>query len=665
MLTLNTVLQNRYRIIRQLGQGGMGTVYEARDERLDTTVALKESHFTDERLGKQFEREARLLAKLRHPAMTRVIDHFTEGNGQFLVMDFIAGEDLWKTLQRNDRAFPVDKVLEWADQLLDALNYLHNQEPPIIHRDIKPQNLKLSNTGQIILLDFGLAKGFAGQISHVTTSGSIFGYTPNYAPLEQIQGTGTDPRSDLYSLAATLYHLMTGIMPSDVLTRLTSTTDGQPDPLRSAHEVNPQVSADVAAVLNRAMAIGRNQRPVSAAGMRKALLIARQLPQTVMSPTMKVDAYRLPVSSETQHVTPPLAQATRFPAPHGQTPPQDIVSQPAQLRRGWIWVGLVAIVFVVIVGLAIATNLGVWSSKENTAVNHSEINRGATTSKPEATRGTSGRSAIPSLNSYQVDTVTLDFNGNTISRRKEQARYFTEDLSGGVVLEMTEIAGGAFLMGSPPSEARREGDEGPQHQVTVPTFYMGKYEVTQAQWQAVMGNSPSNSKGNNLPVENVTWSDAVEFCKRLSQNTGREYRLPSEAEWEYACRAGTTTPFAFGETITADLVNYNGNPYGGAPKDKSRGRTIPVGSLGVANRFGLYDMHGNVWEWCQDIYHVNYDGAPTDGSAWESGGDARRILRGGAWLDPAYGSRSADRYMEAPNNHHNYLGFRVVMVTRS
>ncbi len=187
MLANNIFLQNRYRIVRQFGQGGMGTVYEAIDERLDTTVALKECHFTDERLRKQFEREARLLAKLRHPAMTRVIDHFSEGDGQFLVMDFIVGEDLWGMLQRNNGAFPSTEVLKWADQLLDALDYIHTQEPSIIHRDIKPQNLKLTAKGQIILLDFGLAKGYAGQISRVTTSGSIFGYTPNYAPLEQIQ----------------------------------------------------------------------------------------------------------------------------------------------------------------------------------------------------------------------------------------------------------------------------------------------------------------------------------------------------------------------------------------------------------------------------------------------------------------------------------------------
>jgi|GEM_PF-4017586 len=280
MLRPNTILQSRYHITRQLGQGGMGTVYEAIDERLDITVALKESHFADEKLRKQFEREARLLARLRHPAMTRVIDHFTEGEGQFLVMDFIAGEDLWKMLQRNCSAFPVNKVLGWADQLLDALNYLHKQDPPVIHRDIKPQNLKLSDTGQIILLDFGLAKGFAGQLSSFTTSGSIFGYTPNYAPLEQIHGTGTDQRSDLYSLAATLYHLVTGKVPPDALSRATAIMSEHPDPLRSANEINGAVPAPIAEVLQCAMATNPIKRPANAIKMREMLRNASQSPAT-------------------------------------------------------------------------------------------------------------------------------------------------------------------------------------------------------------------------------------------------------------------------------------------------------------------------------------------------------------------------------------------------
>lgn len=270
MLTPDTVLQGRYRIVRQLGQGGMGAVYEAVDQRLDTTVALKETLFAEERLRKQFEREARLLARLHHPALPRVSDHFSEGDGQFLVMQFIPGDDLSEMMTRKHGPFPVDQVLTWADQLLDALDYLHTQDPQIIHRDIKPQNLKLTSRGQIILLDFGLAKGQAGEISRVTTSASIFGYTPNYAPLEQIQGLGTDSRSDLYSLAATLYHLMTGVKPPDALTRAAALVNGQPDPLARASEANSAVAPEVDHVLSKAMAQNRDQRYPTASEMRKA-----------------------------------------------------------------------------------------------------------------------------------------------------------------------------------------------------------------------------------------------------------------------------------------------------------------------------------------------------------------------------------------------------------
>lgn len=271
MLFPETILQGRYRIIRQLGQGGMGAVYEAVDERLDTTVALKETLFADERLRKQFEREARLLARMHHPALPRVSDHFSEGDGQFLVMQFIAGEDLAEMMKVKQGAFPPDQVLTWGDQLLDALDYLHTQDPPIIHRDIKPQNLKITSRGQIILLDFGLAKGQAVGMTAVTTSASIFGYTPNYAPLEQIQGLGTDVRSDIYSLSATLYHLMTGVKPPDALSRAGALVNGQADPLIPANQASSFIGPEVANVLSKAMSQSRDQRYASAASMRAAL----------------------------------------------------------------------------------------------------------------------------------------------------------------------------------------------------------------------------------------------------------------------------------------------------------------------------------------------------------------------------------------------------------
>lgn len=304
MLTPETVLQGRYRIVRQLGQGGMGAVYEAIDQRLDTTVALKETLFSEERLRKQFEREARLLARLHHPALPRVSDHFSEADGQFLVMQFIPGDDLSEMMNRKRGPFPVNQVLTWADQLLDALDYLHTQDPQIVHRDIKPQNLKLTSRGQIILLDFGLAKGQAGDISRVTTA-SIFGYTPNYAPLEQIQGLGTDSRSDLYSLGATLYHLMTGVKPPDALTRAAALVNGQADPLLKASETNSEISPDIDEVLAKGMAQNREQRYASAAEMRRALHEAEQAStvvnrgeaQTVLFPTPPPKT--VPVSTQT------------------------------------------------------------------------------------------------------------------------------------------------------------------------------------------------------------------------------------------------------------------------------------------------------------------------------------------------------------------------------
>ncbi len=228
-------------------------------------------------------------------------------------------------------------------------------------------------------------------------------------------------------------------------------------------------------------------------------------------------------------------------------------------------------------------------------------------------------------------------------------------------------------MGSPKDEPKRYYSESPQHTVTVEPFLIGKYPVTQTQWRFVaqlpqikqeLKTDPSNFKGDNLPVEQVSWYDAVEFCLRLSNYTGREYHLPSEAEWEYACRAGSTTPFHFGETITGDLANYDTRSvYANEPKEQYRGETTPVGQF-PANTFGLYDMHGNVWEWCLDDGHTNYEGAPTDGSAWiKNENDDRsqiKVLRGGSWDSNPQICRSACRDDLYPEYRSLLNGFRVV-----
>ena len=271
MLATGIVLQNRYEIIKPIGQGGMGAVYLARDQRLGNTVALKETFFLDTILLAAFEREAKLLAGLRHAALPKVIDHFADTNGQFLVMEYIPGEDLQELLQEGNSLPQIDEVLQWADQLLDALSYLHSQQPPVIHRDIKPQNLKLTSRNQIVLLDFGLAKGTAIEMTGAGSNSSIFGYTPSYAPLEQAQGAGTDPQSDIYSLAATLYHLITGRKPVDSVARATCILNGQQDPLAAAIEINPRIPAGLNEVIMRSMALKKDDRPSSADEMRRML----------------------------------------------------------------------------------------------------------------------------------------------------------------------------------------------------------------------------------------------------------------------------------------------------------------------------------------------------------------------------------------------------------
>jgi serine/threonine protein kinase len=269
MIETGKILQQRYRIQKQIGQGGMGAVYVATDERFSSTVAIKETLVADEHFRRAFEREARLLNSLKHPALPRVSDHFEEDNGQFLVMEYIPGEDLSCTLEREEKPFGYEQVLVWADQLLDALEFLHSQSSPVVHRDIKPQNLKVTPRGQIVLLDFGLAKGNPTDAGHQTAAKSIFGYSRNYASLEQIQGTGTDPRSDLYSLAATLYHLLTYHAPEDALTRAMAVLAGRPDPLVPANAFEASIPAGVAGILQKSLDLNADGRPATAAEMRQ------------------------------------------------------------------------------------------------------------------------------------------------------------------------------------------------------------------------------------------------------------------------------------------------------------------------------------------------------------------------------------------------------------
>lgn len=350
-LAAKTVLQNRYEIIRSIGEGGMGIVYEANDKRLGGSVALKQTKKSDPSLLKAFEREARILARMRHPALPRVSDHFTEKNGHFLVMDYIPSENLETLLQQQTHPFAVNQVLEWADQLLDALEYLHGQQPPVIHRDIKPANLKLLPSGQIILLDFGVSKGGNVYSTHQSSHNrSVSHFTPRYAPLEQIEGTGTNERSDIYSLGVTLHHLLTNTIPPDAVTRYNALQQNKRDPLPRTDQLNSEVQSSVAKVLQKAMEVESGLRWPSAKAMRQALRDATS-GRKFSAATTKKPANRLPTPQNTTPrqkpnpvnvQTPSLPKKPLYQGPAPTFPPRSKIKKPdssnllAAFAIGWV-----------------------------------------------------------------------------------------------------------------------------------------------------------------------------------------------------------------------------------------------------------------------------------------------------------------------------------------
>jgi formylglycine-generating enzyme required for sulfatase activity len=305
---------------------------------------------------------------------------------------------------------------------------------------------------------------------------------------------------------------------------------------------------------------------------------------------------------------------------------------------------------------------------------------GSERSKTEGSLASSRKeAAAPMLRRLEVLAGSLVSDGTgffdrpkwRVETRPVEPECYREELGDGVALTMIRIPAGGFVMGSPNSELERRGTEGPQHSVRLEEFFLGQTPITQGQWQVVaccdrverdLNPDPSTVKGAKRPVETVSWNEAMEFCRRLSLRTGRRYGLPSEAQWEYACRAGTTTPFAFGQTITPELANYVGNfTYGDGPKGTYRQQTTDVGTF-PANAWGLQDMHGNVWEWCMDHMHESYEGAPGDGRPWldpAAAEGAPRLLRGGSWCNVPWICRSASRVRFDPDARYYYIGFRV------
>ncbi|MBK1987982.1 SUMF1/EgtB/PvdO family nonheme iron enzyme [Sphaerospermopsis aphanizomenoides BCCUSP55] len=604
-------LRQRYEIIRVLGSGAFGDTYLAADLDLPNHPQCVVKHLqikppnTAAALPiarRLFAQEAEALQKLgTHHQIPQLFAYFEENNEFYLVQEFVNGQDLTREVYPKNK-LPENQVKKLLREILEVLIFVHQQN--IIHRDLKPQNImRRSGDGKIMLIDFGAVKetmrvNAQGQTILTVTIG-----TPGYMPSEQTAGR---PKlaSDVYAVGMLGIYALTGIQPHEL------PTDPTNEEVIWRNWAN--VSEDFANILTKMVRYHFSARYQDAQEALKALT----------------------------------------PAPPPPPPP------PPPNRRHFLQLAGVAVGSF---GLAVVGNkLFSGSGEKTTSVSTTSSPSPSPEPVPQVSQTpVSTTSNNSNLKTFNFEVVKTDSRGSIIDRSNSSARYYEEDLGNGVVLEMVEIPGGTFMMGSPESEEGRYKDESPQHQVTVPSFFIGKYQLTQAQYQAIIGSNPSEFKGDNRPVETVSWDDAFKFCERLSEKTGKTYRLPSEAEWEYACRAGTTTPFYFGESITPDLVNYDGNStYKDAPKGLYRKQTTNVGTF-PPNAFGLYDMHGNVWEWCQDTWHENYINSPTDGSAW-IGQSTFHVVRGGSWNYDSRFCRCATRVIFDGNDLD--LGFRVVRV---
>jgi formylglycine-generating enzyme required for sulfatase activity len=491
--------------------------------------------------------------------------------------------------------FNQTKIRELLESLLPVLDFLHHQSPPVIHRDIKPANIIRRRSDGGLVLVDFGAAKQATQ-SMLAKTGTAIGSAEFAAP-EQARRKPVFA-SDIYSLGVTCIYLLTQVSPFDLFDM------NQDAWVWRDYLVNNPVDEKLGKVLDKMIANSLNQRYQSAA---KVLTSFNPQPAHAnFQPTRDSiisNAFNAP-ETVTQNTPQSKSTITR----------QKFKFETAKLE--------IITKTEIVTKKEIVTKQGFLGFKKQV-----EVNKQVKVEK------------LPQVK---------------ITKIPSEAEYITKDIGKGVKLEMVYIEAGSFMMGS-----NERDSEKPIHPVAITPFCMGRYAITQQQYQAIMGENPSRFKGDNRPVETVSWDDAMSFCEKLSKSTGKQYTLPCESQWEYACKAGTTNSFSFGETITTDLVNYNGNhTYGKAPKGKYREQTTDVGNF-QPNPFGLSDMHGNVWEWCLDTWNENYNDQPRR-DAWMEKYSHYRLLRGGSWDNNPDDCRSAVRVGIARVNRDGNCGFRVV-----
>ena len=684
-----------YRVLKVLGAGGMGVVFRAEDPHLERMVALKAmlpSMASSSTAKERFFREAKAAAALKHPHIVTIFQVGEDRGAPFLAMEYLEGEPLDDRLKRETR-LPVPEILRIGREIAKGLAAAH--EKGLIHRDIKPANLWLEGKeGHVKILDFGLARAM-GDTTHLTQSGAIIG-TPAYMAPEQAGGKQVDSRCDLFSLGCVLYCMCTGERPfkghDTISTLMAIATENPPPPV----SLNLELPTELSDLVMQLLAKKADDRPESAKMVAETLQeIEGQTAETTAVPGRKAKTAEMTAAPARKTGKVKKGGTKQMEAARTQAgkSAKRRLPLPWLVGGGVLGLGVLAAAIILFWQTPYGTvriesddpNVEIVFDKDGPTIKGADkepislragehgilIKRGDFAfeadkfvlkqgQNPQTGNG-SLMATRPSRAGWQADCVprhstTTDRQGDCRCPAFDQEGRTAakKDFTNSYGMKFVWIPPGNFMMGSPKDEKERRADE-TQHKVTLTKgFYMGVYTVTQEQWQEVMGKNPSHFKGEkNLPVDSVSWNDCQEFIKKLREKDKKPYRLPSEAEWEFACRAGTTTPFHFGETISTDQANYNGEI---GKNGVFRQKTTPVGSF-PANAFGLHDMHGNVWQWCQDWYGEYPQKDVVDPQGPEKG--QIRVLRGGSWFDFPEICRSACRFWDEPGCRFDRFGLRV------
>ena len=635
-LANNTLLQGgKYKIVGHISSGGFGNTYEGVHTMMDTRVAIKEffpkmlcnrdentSHITVatqnnrelvEKLRKKFIEEAKAIFKMNHPNIVKVHDIFEENGTAYYVMDYIDGKSLGDIVKQRG-PLPEAEAVGYIRQVADALKYVHSLNR--LHLDIKPGNVMVDATGHAMLIDFGASKHYDME-SGENTSTLMGVNTKGYAPVEQSTQSFTkfSPATDIYALGATLYKLLTGITPPDA--NLLMAKEETLAPLPSC------ISKSTHNAVLKAMTLIRADRPQTI-DVFLGLLDSKITNSFDDEVTMCEEAEKVRQAEEKRRLAEEQKrkeeEARRAAEEEARRKAEEEQKRKAEEQKCntakksgsknallWGLVGVIAVVGVII---------GVTSNG-----NSSDSVGGGTVQ--------SGNNAL----SQQIPSKTYTANG--------------------VSFDMMMVKAGTFTMGATSEMKDPNSDEKPTHQVTLTNdYYIGKTEVTQALWKAVMGNNPSYFKGDNLPVENVSWDDCQKFISKLNSLTGQNFRLPTEAEWEFAARGGNNSNHYqySGSNVLGDVAWYDGNS----------GHKTHVVATKQPNELGLYDMSGNVWEWCSDWFG-NYSSSSLTNPTGPNSGSSR-VFRGGSWCNDARSCRSSYRSCYAPDSSYYSLGLRLVLV---